>query len=132
MAAQQAVHFIGMPEGALALAQVAVYLALAPKSNALYTGYGAAVGDVRQFPNEPPPLAIRNAPTKLMKDVGYGTGYRYAHDEAEGTGGLDCLPDALQGHVYYAPSGAGAERELKARLEEIRARRKRARVKPRA
>jgi putative ATPase len=128
LAGRDAVHFIGMPEGALALAQVAVHLALAPKSNALYVGYGAAVEDVRQMPNEPPPLAIRNAPTRLMKEVGYGKGYRYAHDEAEGTGGLDCLPDALSGRVYYAPSDSGAERALKERLSEIRARRARAKA----
>jgi putative ATPase len=129
LAGRDAVHFIGMPEGALALAQVAVHLALAPKSNALYVGYGQAVEDVRRLPNEPPPLAIRNAPTRLMKEVGYGAGYRYAHDEPEGTGGLDCLPDALAGRVYYRPGETGAERELNERLGEIRARRARAKSK---
>ena len=89
---KEAVHFIGMPEGALALAEIAVHLALAPKSNALYIAYGEAVADVHERPNEPPPLAIRNAPTKLMKDAGYGTGYRYAHDLPEKTAGLSCLP----------------------------------------
>ncbi|HKC24029.1 MAG TPA: replication-associated recombination protein A [Thermoanaerobaculia bacterium] len=127
LAGRDAVHFIGMPEGALALAQVAVHLALAPKSNALYVGYGQAVEDVRRLPNEPPPLAIRNAPTRLMKEVGYGAGYRYAHDEPEGTGGLDCLPDALAGRVYYRPGDAGAERELKEAAERIRALRARLR-----
>ena len=125
MAAKEAVHFIGMPEGALALAEIAVHLALAPKSNALYTAYGEAVADVHERPNEPPPLAIRNAPTKLMKDVGYGSGYRYAHDLAEKTAGLSCLPDALQGRNYYRPSGEGAEKELKARAEAVRAVRER-------
>jgi putative ATPase len=121
VAAKDAVHFIGMPEGALALAEIAVHLALAPKSNALYTAFGEAVGDVRERPNEPPPLAIRNAPTKLMKDVGYGKGYSYAHDLPEKTAGLSCLPDALQGRNYYRPSGEGAEKDLKARAEAVRA-----------
>ena len=121
MAAKEAVHFIGMPEGALALAEIVVHMALAPKSNALYTAYGEAVADVHERPNEPPPLAIRNAPTKLMKSVGYGKGYRYAHDLAEKTAGLSCLPDALQGRNYYRPSGEGAEKDLKARAEAIRA-----------
>ena len=129
MAAKEAVHFIGMPEGALALAEIAVHLALAPKSNALYTAYGEAVADVHERPNEPPPLAIRNAPTKLMKDVGYGKGYRYAHDLAEKTAGLSCLPDALQGRNYYRPSGEGAEKELKARAEAVRALRERLKKK---
>ena len=120
-AAKEAVHFIGMPEGALALAEIAVHLALAPKSNALYTAYGEAVADVHERPNEPPPLAVRNAPTKLMKQVGYGAGYRYAHDLEEKTAGLSCLPDALAGRNYYRPSGEGAEKELKARAEAIRA-----------
>jgi putative ATPase len=121
MAAKEAVHFIGMPEGALALAEIVVNMALAPKSNALYTAYGEAVADVHERPNEPPPLAIRNAPTKLMKDVGYGSGYRYAHDLPEKTAGLSCLPDALRGRNYYRPSGEGAEKDLKARAEAVRA-----------
>jgi putative ATPase len=121
VAAKDAVHFIGMPEGALALSQIAVYLALAPKSNALYLAYGEAADDIRERPNLPPPLAIRNAPTKLMKDAGYGKGYRYAHDLAEKTAGLSCLPDALQGRNYYRPTGEGAEKELKARADALRA-----------
>jgi putative ATPase len=121
IAAKEAVHFIGMPEGALALAQIAVHLALAPKSNALYAAYGEAVADVHERPNEPPPLAILNAPTKLMKQVGYGAGYRYAHDMEEKTAGLSCLPDSLAGRNYYRPSGEGREKELKARAEAIRA-----------
>jgi putative ATPase len=121
VAAKEAVHFIGMPEGALALAQISVHLALAPKSNALYSAYGEAVADVHERPNEPPPLAIRNAPTKLMKKVGYGAGYRYAHDMEEKTAGLSCLPDSLAGRNYYRPSGEGAEKELKARAEAVRA-----------
>ncbi len=121
VAAKEAVHFIGMPEGALALAEIAVHMALAPKSNALYTAYAEAAADVQERPNEPPPLAIRNAPTKLMKDVGYGSGYRYAHDTAEKTAGLSCLPDSLAGRNYYRPAGEGREKELKARAEAVRA-----------
>jgi putative ATPase len=125
VAAKDAIHFIGMPEGALALSEIAVYLALAPKSNALYVAYGEAVDDIRERPNEPPPLAIRNAPTKLMKDAGYGKGYRYAHDLPGKTAGLSCLPDALQGRNYYRPTGEGREKELKERADAIRALRER-------
>jgi putative ATPase len=121
MAARDAVHFIGMPEGALALAEITVFLALAPKSNALYVAYGEAAGDIREHPNLPPPLAIRNAPTKLMKDSGYGKGYQYAHDLPGKTAGLSCLPDALEGRNYYRPSGEGREKALKERAEAIRA-----------
>jgi putative ATPase len=121
---RDAVHFIGMPEGALALAQVTVFLALAPKSNALYVAYQEVAADVQRFPNEPPPLAIRNAPTALMKGLGYGKGYRYAHDLPEGTAGLDTLPSRLEGRNYYRPKGKGAEADLKARAEAIRKLRK--------
>ncbi|MCM3878020.1 MAG: replication-associated recombination protein A [Thermoanaerobaculia bacterium] len=121
VAAKEAVHFIGMPEGALALAEIAVHMALAPKSNALYTAYGEAAADVQERPNEPPPLAIRNAPTKLMKQAGYGAGYKYAHDTAEKTAGLSCLPDSLAGRNYYRPAGEGREKDLKARAEAVRA-----------
>jgi len=93
MAAQQAVHFIGLPEGALALAELVVYLAAAPKSNAVYKAYGQAAQEALETRAEPVPLWIRNAPTKLMKGLGYGKGYRYAHDEQEGVAGMDCLPD---------------------------------------
>jgi len=117
---RDAVDFIGLPEGALALAEVAVYLALAPKSNALYTAYGAAVSDVRERPNEPPPLSIRNAPTKLMKESGYGAGYLYAHDFTEKTAGLDCLPDALRDRIYYRPTSEGSEAKFKERADAIR------------
>jgi putative ATPase len=117
---RDAVDFIGLPEGALALAQVAVYLALAPKSNAIYTAYGAAVADVREQPNAPPPKEILNAPTRLMKDVGYGAGYVYAHETAEKTAGLDCLPDALRGRVYYRPTSEGREARFKERADAVR------------
>jgi putative ATPase len=120
MAAQQAVHFLGLPEGALALAELVVYLAAAPKSNAVYVAYGEAVRDALETRAEPVPLSIRNAPTGLMRQVGYGEGYRYAHDEAEGVAGIDCLPEALAGRRYYAPTERGAERELGARLDAAR------------
>jgi putative ATPase len=120
MAAQQAVHFIGMPEGALALAELVVYLAAAPKSNALYVAYGQAAGDALTTRAEPVPLWIRNAPTGLMKDLGYGKGYRYAHDEEEGVAGMDCLPDALRSRRYYHPTGRGSEAEVAERIEAAR------------
>jgi putative ATPase len=121
MAAQQAVHFIGMPEGALALAQLVVYLAAAPKSNAVYRAYGEASKDALTTRAEPVPLWIRNAPTGLMKDLGYGKGYRYAHDEAAGVSAMACLPDSLAGRRYYAPTDRGGEAEIAARLEAARA-----------
>jgi putative ATPase len=120
MAAQQAVHFVGRPEGDLALAQLVVYLAGAPKSNALYRGYGAALQDVRETRAEPVPLHIRNAPTRLMKDLGYGKDYRYAHDEEQGVAAMDCLPDALRGRRYFEPGERGFESELRARFENAR------------
>lgn len=120
MAAQQAVHFIGMPEGALALAELVVYLAAAPKSNAVYAAYGEATRDALETRADPVPLWIRNAPTGLMKDLGYGRGYRYAHDETEGVSGMDCLPESLAGRHYYHPGGRGAEAKLAARLEAAR------------
>jgi putative ATPase len=120
MAAQQAVHFVGMPEGALALAELVVYLAAAPKSNAVYTAYAQASEDALGTRAEPVPLWIRNAPTRLMKGLGYGQGYRYAHDEALGVSAMDCLPDALAGRRFYAPTDRGYEAELKARLEAAR------------
>jgi putative ATPase len=120
MAAQQAVHFIGLPEGALALAELVVYLAAAPKSNAVYTAYGAAVADALETRAEPVPLWIRNAPTGLMKGLGYGRGYRYAHDEAEGVAAMDCLPDSLAGRQYYRPTDRGTEAEVAVRLDAAR------------
>jgi putative ATPase len=120
MAAQQAVHFIGMPEGALALAELVIYLSAAPKSNAVYLAYAAASQEALASRAEPVPLWIRNAPTSLMKDVGYGKGYRYAHDEEDAVAGMDCLPDRLAGRRFYAPTARGAEAELGARLEGAR------------
>jgi putative ATPase len=117
--AKEAYDFLGSPEGELALVEAAVYCALAPKSNALYRAEGAARKDVADRPAEPVPLVIRNAVTRLMKDVGYGRGYRYAHDEPEGVGGIECLPDRLRGTRYYVPGNAGEEAELSRRLEEV-------------
>ena len=124
MAVKEAVHFVGMPEGGLALAQLAVYLAAAPKSNAAYAGYGEAVHEVRQGDNPPVPLHIRNAPTRLMKDLGYGRGYEYAHDYEDQTAAMECLPESLAGRRFYEPKEVGAEKEIKERLERMRERRK--------
>jgi len=120
LAAQQAVHFVGLPEGALALAQAVVYLAAAPKSNALYVAYGEAAKEALETRAEPVPLWIRNAPTRLMTDLGYGKGYRYAHDEAEGVAAMACLPEALLGRRFYRPTDRGAEAEWAKRLEAAR------------
>jgi putative ATPase len=120
MAAQQAVHFIGMPEGALALAELVVYLAMAPKSNAIYRAYGAAQEDVIATRNDPVPIHLRNAPTALMKDIGYGKGYKYAHDFDEGIIGQQNLPENLAGRRYYEPTNRGLEIEIGKRLERIR------------
>jgi putative ATPase len=120
LAARDAYHQLGSPEGELALAQAAVYLALAPKSIALYAGFKASLRAVEEQPAEPVPLAIRNAVTGLMREVGYGRGYVYAPETEEGVGGLDCLPDALQGTRFYAPRGEGYEQTLKERLERYR------------
>ena len=116
MAAQQAVHFIGMPEGGLALAEAAVYLATAPKSNALYTAYNQSLHDVRETRNEPIPIHLRNAPTKLMAELGYGEDYRYAHDYDHALVEQQNLPDNLRGTRYYQPTDRGYEREIQERL----------------
>ena len=105
--AKDAFDFLGMPEGSLALVEAAVYCALAPKSNALYEAENEAKHDVAEKPAEPVPPVIRNAVTKLMREVGYGRGYKYAHAEPEGVGGIECLPEALQGRRYYRPRGSG-------------------------
>jgi putative ATPase len=120
MAAQQAVHFIGLPEGALALAELAVYLALAPKSNAVYVAYGSAQADVAETRNDPVPLHLRNAPTQLMKELGYLKGYRYAHDYDEGVVAQQNLPENLAGRTYYRPTDRGFERELRDRMTRIK------------
>ncbi len=117
--AMRAVDFVGMPEGKLALAQAAVYLALAPKSNALYTGYGKVEEDVQRTVAEPVPLHLRNPVTSLMKDVGYGRGYEYAHDYAERTSAMPCLPESLANRRYYLPTSQGFEETLRARLQRL-------------
>lgn len=121
LAARDAVHFLGMPEAGVALAQAAIYLALAPKSNALYSAYKAVDREVSRGHNPPVPLHIRNAPTRTMKDLGYGKDYQYAHDQEDGIAAMRCLPDALAGRTFYAPRGKGWERELRARLDRIEA-----------
>jgi putative ATPase len=120
IAAMQAADFIGPPEGNLALAQAAVYLSLAPKSNAVYSGYGAVIADLENTRSEPVPLHLRNAPTGLMKNIGYGKGYQYAHDEEEKVADMACLPESLAGKTYYQPTDQGFEARLRQRLEEIR------------
>jgi putative ATPase len=117
--ARDAYDFLGMPEGALALAQAAAYLALAPKSNALYIACGRVEEDLRSGLTDPVPLAIRNAPTSLMKDLGYGRDYQYAHDLEEGTADMECLPERLRGRRYYEPKLAGFEKTLQERMKEI-------------
>jgi len=120
LAARDAVHFIGLPEGKLALAQAVVYLALCPKSNALYTAYKATAAEVARGHNPPVPLHLRNAPTRLMKGLGYGSGYVYAHDTNEGLGEMSCLPESLQKTEFYRPGRRGFEEELAQRMEKIR------------
>jgi putative ATPase len=112
-------HFLGSPEGDLALAQAVTYLALAPKSNAVYTAYGAVLGDIERTVAEPVPLHLRNAPTKLMQSLDYGRGYQYAHDLEETVADMECLPASLKGRRYYHPTQQGRERQLGARMEEI-------------
>jgi len=117
--AKEAFELLGLPEGSLSLAEAAVYCALAPKSNALYIAETEAKRDVAEKPAEPVPPVIRNAVTRLMKEVGYGRGYRYAHAEPEGVGGIECLPESLRGRRYYRPRASGEEAELSRRLEAI-------------
>src|SRR5271156_1326260 len=120
LAAKEAFDFIGPPEGNLALAQAAVYLALAPKSNALYTAYGEVMEDVHKTEADPVPLHLRNAVTGLMKNVGYGQGYKYAHSFDEKVTDMTCLPNNLAGRTYYQPTDQGFEQRLRQRLEDIR------------
>ncbi|MGB6722138.1 MAG: replication-associated recombination protein A [Terracidiphilus sp.] len=120
LSAKEAIDFLGSPEGDLALAEAVVYLALAPKSNAVYTAYGAVLKEIEHTRQEPVPLHLRNASTRLMKELEYGKGYRYAHDEEERVADMDCLPDALKGRSYYQPTQEGREKQLAARMEEIR------------
>jgi putative ATPase len=124
MAARDAVDFIGMPEGNLALAQAVVYLSVAPKSNALYTAYGAVQGDIERTAAESVPLHLRNAPTRLMKGLGYGKDYQYAHDVEGKVADMQCLPENLRDRVYYRPTNEGIEKRIRERMDEVRRLRK--------
>jgi putative ATPase len=127
VAAKDAVHFIGMPEGNTALAQAALYLATAPKSNAVYEAYNQAATDAHTDVAQPVPLHLRNAPTRLMKQLEYGKGYKYAHNEEDAVADMSCLPSALEGRKYYDPKDRGFEKEIKRRLdawEEIKKKRR--------
>ena len=122
--AKEAYHFLGTPEGELALAQAACYLALAPKSNAVYAAWNAVRDDIRELPAEPVPLHLRNAPTGLMAGLGYGKGYQYAHDAPDAVVEQEHLPDALRGRTYYRPTDRGQEKDLAARLRQWREQRR--------
>ena len=113
-------HFIGMPECNVHLAEAVIYMSLAPKSNACYTAYGLASSDAKKMLAEPVPLAIRNAPTKLMKELNYGAGYQYAHDALDKLTSMECLPQSLKNKVYYNPTNQGNEVKFKERLEHIK------------
>ena len=119
--AYQACHFIGMPECSVHLTHAVVYMSLAPKSNALYIAYGKAAEDAQKMLAEPVPLQIRNAPTRLMKELGYGGGYVYAHDTEDKLSTMQCLPDSLIGRQYYEPTAQGQEPRVKDRMEQIEA-----------
>ena len=120
LSAKEAIDFLGSPEGDLALAEAVVYLSLAPKSNSVYMAYGAVQQEIEHTRQEPVPLHLRNAPTRLMKELEYGKGYRYAHDEEDRIADMDCLPDSLKGRSYYQPTQEGREKLLAQRMEEIR------------
>jgi putative ATPase len=119
LSARDALHFLGSPEGDLALGEAVVYLALAPKSNALYTAYGEVLADIEAKPAEPVPLYLRNAPTRLMKELDYGKGYEYAHDVEGKVADMECLPPSLAGRSYYQPTNEGREKILAERMREI-------------
>ena len=123
MAAKECFHFLGEPEGDLALAQVVVYLAVAPKSDAGYRALGAAREAVRSLPAEPVPLHLRNAPTRAMKEWGYGEGYQHAHQFADALVSMECLPPSLAGTRFYNPVQRGLEIKIAERLEQLRAKR---------
>ena len=127
--AKDAFNFIGLPEGKLALAQCVIYLAAAPKSNSVYTAYDAVVSDVENTRNDPVPLHIRNAPTGLMKQLGYGKGYQYAHDLEDKVADMDCLPKSLKDRKYYHTQETGKKAEIQRRLDEV-ARKKRSKKTP--
>jgi putative ATPase len=120
IAAQQAAHFLGIPEGDLALGQVAIYLAVAPKSDASYKALGAAMETVEKSPAEPVPMQLRNAPTRLMKQFGYGSGYQHAHQFEDAVNTMECLPESLKGTRFYEPTDRGVEQRIAQRLAELR------------
>jgi putative ATPase len=120
LSARQTMEFLGSPEGDLALAEAVVYLCLAPKSNSVYLAYAAVQQDIEATRQEPVPLHLRNAPTKLMKDLDYGKGYKYAHDEENKVADMDCLPTSLLGRRYFEPTQEGREKQMSQRLEELR------------
>lgn len=119
VAAYQACHFLGMPECDVHLTHAVVYLSMAPKSNALYMACEACKTDIKEFPAEPVPLQICNAPTDLMKEMDYGKGYIYAHDTEEKIARMQCLPDALAERRYYRPGEQGQEKQVKEKIEKI-------------
>jgi putative ATPase len=123
VAAQQAVHFVGLPEGNLALAEAAVYMATAPKSNSLYTGYSSVQYEINHGSNDPVPLHLRNAVTNLMKDLGYGKGYKYAHKFEGHFVDQQHLPDSMKGKRFYVPGELGYERQIAARMKELQQKR---------
>jgi putative ATPase len=123
IAVQHAVHFLGVPEGDQALAQAAIYLAAAPKSDAAYRALNSAMETVSKGTAEPVPMQLRNAPTRAMKEWGYGSGYQHAHQSEDALNTMECLPDSLRGTVFYNPTDRGLEQRIAQRLEEIRARR---------
>jgi putative ATPase len=127
MAARDALDFMGLPEGGLALAHAAVYLAIAPKSNALYKAFGAVKRDVEETSADPVPLQLRNAPTRLMKELGYGEGYKYAHDFEEKVTDMECLPENLKGKRWYFPTEEGVEKRIRERLAALRAKKEKMR-----
>jgi putative ATPase len=120
IAMKEAVHFLGIPEGDLALAQSVIYLCVAPKSDASYKALGAVQADVEKTVAEPVPMQLRNAPTKAMKEWGYGSGYQHAHNVEGAVPGMECLPESLAGRQYYFPTDRGLEKRIAERLEEIR------------
>jgi putative ATPase len=125
VAAKDAVHFIGMPEGNTALAQAVIYLSTAPKSNAVYRAYLSAAESASRELAEPVPLHLRNAPTRLMKELDYGKDYQYAHDQPDAVTDMTCLPPSQQGRKYYRPADRGFESEIARRMEDVERRKKR-------
>jgi putative ATPase len=120
IAAQQAAHFLGVPEGDQALAQAAIYLAVAPKSDAAYRALNAAMETVEKSPAEPVPMQLRNAPTRAMKQWGYGAGYQHAHQFEDAVNTMECLPESLRGTIFYEPTDRGVEQRIAQRIEELR------------